>query len=467
MSVSRPLIARKPDFRLANSVVAEVPNPDFQETPQPAKFDVVFAPLALEAFAPGKTTTQHGGAPIRVLMSEGSSLSARESLVGLGRAGFHVEVVDANPLCLARFSKFCRRLHRAPHFGLDPKGYLDRIIGLLTKGRFDVLFPAHEQAYLFARFLDRLSVLTHLALPDFEIFERLQSKVGFAGVLEELGLPSPPTVIAKDEHSLRAAASVLPVYVKVAFGTATKGLFRVRSAEELALVVEGVRTRLADGVVVQGVVEGSLERMQAVFDRGRIVGFHANRQAEEGVSGRDLVKESVRATTARTHMERIGRHLTWHGGLSIDYIVDTDGEPKYIDSNPRLAETGNALAAGLNLPELLVQVSLGQHPPVHDVGAPGIRSFMGIQGLLRAARDGGRRRDVVRAVIEIAGRRGVFAQGTEELTPAANDGRSLIPLIAVGSALLAKPSLWKRLSSATVNAYAATPEVVRFVHTRS
>jgi hypothetical protein len=30
-------------------------------------------------------------------MSEASSLSARESLTALGCAGFHVEVVDANP----------------------------------------------------------------------------------------------------------------------------------------------------------------------------------------------------------------------------------------------------------------------------------------------------------------------------------------------------------------------------------
>lgn len=412
----------------------------------------------------GKTTSL-ADAPIRVLMSEGSSLSARESLTGLGRAGFHVEVLDANPLCLARFSKFCRRLHRAPRFGLDPEGYLECVIGLLTNGRFDVLFPAHEQAYLFARFLDRLSTLTHLALPDFGIFERLQSKVGFAGVLEELGLPSPPTVIARDERTLRKAASMLPVYVKVAFGTATQGLFRVRSADELALAIEGVRTRFDEGVVVQGVVQGRLERMQAVFDRGRLVGFHANRQAEEGVGGGDLVKESVRATTARAHMERIGRHLSWHGGLSIDYIVDTLGAPKYIDSNPRLAETGNALAAGLNLPELLVQISLGQHPPVHNVETPGIRSFMGIQALLRAARDSGHRRGVVRAMVELARRRGIFAQGTEELTPTANDMRSLIPLVAVGGALMAKPSLWKQLSSATVNAYAATPQVVRFVHT--
>jgi len=78
----------------------------------------------------------------------------------------------------------------------------------------------------------------------------------------------------------------------------------------------------------------------------------------EGVSGGDLVKESVPAPLARQHMECIGRHLMWHGGLSIDYIVDRRGEPNYIDANPRLAETGNALAVGLNLPDLLVRISL-------------------------------------------------------------------------------------------------------------
>jgi biotin carboxylase len=213
-------------------------------------------------------------------------------------------------------------------------------------------------------------------------------------------------MIAKDERSLREPDK-LPVYVKVAFGTATQGLFRIQSADDLEAAIEYVRTQFDEGVVVQSVVEGRLERMQAVFDRGRLVGFHANRQAEEGVGGGDLVKESVHATKSREHMERIGGHLTWHGGLSIDYIVDSDGEPNYIDSNPRLAETGNALAAGLNLPELLVRVSLGEHPIERRAETPGIRSFMGIQGLLRAAQDTGCRRGVIRAMIDLGGRRGV------------------------------------------------------------
>ena len=406
--------------------------------------------------------TSRGEAPVRVLMSEGSSLSARESLTALGRAGYEVEVVDANPLCLARFSKYCRRLHIGPRFGLDPEGYLERVISILADARFDVLFPAHEQAFLFARFSGRLSELTHLALPSFDTFLRLQSKVGFAGVLRELALPSPPTVVARDEIALRAAARQLPVYIKTAFGTASHGLFCIRSADDLERAIESVRAYLSEGVVVQELVQGPLERVQAVFDTGCMVGFHANRQVVEGVSGGDLVKESVPALLAREHMERIGRHLRWHGGLSIDYILDRRGEPNYIDSNPRLAETGNSLAVGLNLPELLVRISLREKLTECRIDTTGVCSFMGIQALLRAARDTGSRWQVVRNLADLVLRRGVFANGTEELTPLRSDALALIPLAAVAGALIIKPSFWKRLASATVDAYAATPLVVQF-----
>jgi predicted ATP-grasp superfamily ATP-dependent carboligase len=405
-----------------------------------------------------------GAQAIRVLMSEGTSLSARESLTALGCAGFHVEVVDSNPVCLARFSKWCRRWHRVPSFGLDPEGYLRRMVDLLAANRFDVLYPAHEQAYLFARYIEALPRTTHLALPAFDAFERMQSKVGFAGVLRELALPTAPTEVVFDEPAFREACRARPVYVKVAFGTATRGLFLVRSQTDLDEALEHVRSCFGDGVVVQKPVQGHLERVQSVFDRGRIVGFHACRQVEEGVSGGDLVKESVRRDDVREHLRRIGAHLAWHGGLSIDYIVDGEGMPRYIDSNPRLAETGNALAAGLNLPALLVRVSLGEHPPEQQPTRPGVRSFMAIQGLLRSARDGRSRRSVIGAAADLMWRREVFAGGREELTPLSDGARSLLPIGVVAATLLVNPSAWRAISSATVAGYAATARVVEFVH---
>jgi hypothetical protein len=92
---------------------------------------------------------------------------------------------------------------------------------------------------------------------------------------------------------------------------------------------------------------------------------------------------------------------------------------------------------------------------------------MGIQGLLRAAKEPGSRRGVISATLDLVRRRGVFATGSEELTPVSIDAPSLVPLAVVATALILKPSLWKRLSTATVNAYAATTKVVDVVHGRT
>ena len=61
---------------------------------------------------------------VRVLLTEGSSLTAREVVTCFGPSGYHLEVLDPDPLCLARFSRWVRRVHRSPRVGADPLGYL-------------------------------------------------------------------------------------------------------------------------------------------------------------------------------------------------------------------------------------------------------------------------------------------------------------------------------------------------------
>src|SRR3954454_7073182 len=100
--------------------------------------------------------------PLRVLLSEGSSTSAREAITILGLHGHLVEVCDPSPLCLAGFSRFVRRLHRCPGLREHPAAYLGFVEKLLATRKFDVLLPIHEQGLLFARVRERLEVRTGL-----------------------------------------------------------------------------------------------------------------------------------------------------------------------------------------------------------------------------------------------------------------------------------------------------------------
>ena len=74
--------------------------------------------------------------PLRVLVSEGSSPSAREAVTILGLAGHHVEVCDPNRYCLARFSRFVRNFHHCPGLRDDPAGFVRFVERLLAGGAF-------------------------------------------------------------------------------------------------------------------------------------------------------------------------------------------------------------------------------------------------------------------------------------------------------------------------------------------
>jgi predicted ATP-grasp superfamily ATP-dependent carboligase len=398
----------------------------------------------------------------KILLSEGSSLSSREAITALGLAGHRVELVSSDPTCLGRFSRFVSRVHRAPACGADPDGYLARVIETVEAGRIDVLMPVHEQAYLFAAARQRLPARLGIALADFETFERVQSKASFAELLTQLNVPQPKTEIIRSADEF-ATDRPYPFFVKSAFGTASAGVWRIgdaRARDALLLQLQA-QNAFAEGLLAQAAVTGSLERTQAVFDRGRLVASHIYRQVVEGPGGGDVLKISVVASEVRDIVARIGQALNWHGALSFDYIRDdATGTPHFIDANPRLVEPMNAWLSGVDLPGALLQVSLGEAAPTQPEGREGVLTRLGLMGLLDAARQRHRRLDILREIGLLALSSGRYRGSREELVPLLTDPWCAIPLGVVVARLLRTPQAAARFSETTVAAYSLTPQAI-------
>jgi hypothetical protein len=113
---------------------------------------------------------------IRVLLSEGSSLTAREVVTCLGPLDVHLEVLDPDPLCLARFSRWVRAVHRCPRSGADPLGYLECVWQAVAERQIDVEF---------ARLLEELGLQMVLryeidgASPDYPSRSLLADRPGY------------------------------------------------------------------------------------------------------------------------------------------------------------------------------------------------------------------------------------------------------------------------------------------------
>src|SRR4051794_1905149 len=234
----------------------------------------------------GMADPPHASKPLRVLLSEGNSTSAREAITILGLAGHIVEVCDPSPFCLGRFSRFVGKLHRCPGLRDDPAGYLAFVEKLLAERNYDVLLPIHEQGFPFSRVRERLGSEVALALPAFESYRTAHSKAGFSRLLAELALPQPATRIVKSADELRNAVR-FPCVVKTSVGTASRGIWFVQNDAELSQALQdlGAIDAFADEVLVQDFVAGTIEKAQAVFCRGKLLGFHAYKHIAAGGGG--------------------------------------------------------------------------------------------------------------------------------------------------------------------------------------
>jgi predicted ATP-grasp superfamily ATP-dependent carboligase len=416
----------------------------------------------------GMAAPSHGSKPLRVLLSEGSSTSAREAITVLGLAGHIVEVCDPSPLCLGRFSRFVSRFHRCPGLRDDPAGYLAFVERLLAERPFDVLLPIHEQGFAFARVKGRLETRVGLALPVFESYSTAHSKAGFSRLLDELRLPQPATRIVTSPGELRDAVR-RPCVVKTPVGTASRGVWFVRDEDGLVRALQdlGAHDTFADEVLVQDLVAGPTEKAQAVFSRGKLLGFHAYRQIAAGAGGGEAIKQSVRRPRVRADIATIGERLGWHGALSVDTIMPEEGSHRFIDCNPRLVEPMSAYHAGLDLVDLLLQVSQGKTPEPAPDSREGVRTHLAMQALLGCAARGGSRRQIFHECMCVAARRGPYAGSIEELTPVRSDWIGAVPLAMIGLALLAKPKLAGMLSKKGWGVHLLGIESIRLIESEN
>lgn len=386
--------------------------------------------------------------PLRILLPEGSSTSARQAVTILGLAGHRVEICDPDWHGLARFSRFVAKFHRCPALRDDPAGFLAVIERLLATGQYDVLLPTHEQGFLFARVQQRLALLVGLALPGFDNYRTALNKARFSRLLAELGLPQPVTRIVSSVRDLRGAVR-FPCVIKTAIGTASRGVWFLHDAAGLTQVLQELHDSDAfgDEVLVQDWVAGATEKAQAVFSHGALVGFHAYRQIARGAGGGDAIKESVRRKRVRDDLATIGESLHWHGALSIDYILSESGaRPFYIDCNPRLVEPMAADLAGTDLVDTLLRISLGEMPSPLPDSREGVRTHQAMQALLGCALAGGSRCAILRECRDLLAKRGAYADSVEELTPLRRDWLGIVPLAMTALLLVAAPGLAQRLA---------------------
>ena len=402
---------------------------------------------------------------MRVLLSDGTGLTARQTATLLSQAGHRVEALSPDPLCLCQFTRHVRRVHRVPAYGADPLGWLDAALAIAGRQHADVLFPTQEQVAVMSVAAPRLrGAGLRTAVPDFTALAAVQDKLTAYATLTRLGLPQPPATIATSRDEL-VSAGPLPVFVKTPIGTASAGICQVTMTGQLRRLAnqyDGDGVFAGGGVLAQQPATGPLVMVQSVFARGRLIAFHAAERTGEGAAGGASHKRGIELPAVREHIAILGGALGWHGALSADVILSPHG-PQFIDINPRLVEPVNAYRSGVDLVSALLDTACSGTAEPQATGRPGVQTHQLLLALLGAAQHDGRRRDIARQLWAALSRQDGYHASTEELTPLRHDPLTVVPVAIAALATLIRPGTWRHFTSGSVEAYALTPAAWRHI----
>jgi predicted ATP-grasp superfamily ATP-dependent carboligase len=308
----------------------------------------------------------------RVLLAVEHRAASLTAARALRASGCEVWIATPNARTYAAYSRAVAGRFGVPDPALDPDGFVRALIGAARALDAAAVMPAGEPASLaLAGRAEEFSGRTAVGAVAPETVERATDKVVLLELAAAAELTVPPSLYARREQLEEGAEEFdFPVLLKPRRSETFVGgrlelvmACRVRSPDELRAEMARLP---GDEWIVQRPVRGRLGAVSGVAWRGELVCAvhqHALRTyPEDG--------PSAFAVTAPPDFElenkvaRLLELMNWSGIFQTQFIHGPS-EPYLIDFNPRTyGSLALAVAAGMNLPAIWVELLLGGSPVV-------------------------------------------------------------------------------------------------------
>jgi len=316
----------------------------------------------------------------RILIPEGLARNVLAAVRALGRAGHTITIASyssdskTEPIksSLSRYVSSEVRIH-SPH--IDPDAYVSDLVSILLHDEHDVLLPFTHGAVLpISLHLEELSALAAIPFPTYKVLSQAHDKLETARLAYRLGIHIPVTWEVRNESELIALKDelVYPSLVKARQGCGIGKTIRfaknfdelLRGYREITLQSSTPPINDFQHLIIQEYIPGQIHDGLFLYEDGlcrlavsqeRVVTYPA-----QGGTG------AVNRTTDNPMILDIGRRLLnelgWHGPAQVEVKFDPrDGKYKLLEINPKFWGTlACSMAAGVNFPEMAVQMALGK-----------------------------------------------------------------------------------------------------------
>ena len=312
----------------------------------------------------------------RHLLAGDQNLASLAALRALQAEGDEVWLVHWQSETYATRSRAKAGAIRVPVPSLDPEGFVHALVAAAVELRPATILPGGESSLIaLAGREDEFPVDVVVGTFPPDLVRRATDKQALAEVAEAAGLATPPTETVSREDLLdRAQKLSYPLVLKAArslVSDAEGGLKRVEaqrvdSSDDL---VEAMDSLQSSPLLVQEYIPGVLESVCGVAWRGRLVCSLLQESARLWPPGFGVASVAI-SLPPDPELEqataRLVHTLELSGVFQLQFLVN-GGERFLIDLNPRIYRSlGAAIAAGLNLPAIWVELLLGGTPEVGE-----------------------------------------------------------------------------------------------------
>jgi predicted ATP-grasp superfamily ATP-dependent carboligase len=306
----------------------------------------------------------------RVLVTDAGRGSAIAVIRSLGRRGLHVIAADHDRRSPGFRSRYAAERIVLPDPAADPAGAVDRLHALAAAGRVDLIVPVTDEVLLpLSDARERFDGLCVLAIPDRAALATAGDKAATLELARRLGVPVPPTVVARTADEALSAASDLgwPVVLKPAASRVVRDgvveRFEVVYADgPVALTAAMRRFEGRCPVLVQEYRAGVGHGVELLVDRGRpLLVFQHRRLHEVPITGGvSALREGVEPDPVLLdHATRLVDALAWTGLAMVEFRVGEAG-PVLMEVNGRIwGSLPLAVKSGADFPGGLAELYLG------------------------------------------------------------------------------------------------------------
>jgi len=327
-----------------------------------------------DAARPTLVRTRQRAKDIDVVITQGWGRIAYNIVRSLGRKGLKVALGTDEFGGMAVLSRYTSTTFRHPSFVTHPAEFVRNVRDSLITHKPRVYIPSDQEVLAIAKYRDQFDdVNVEIPISSFETLKVLHKKNELAGLAAEMGIPTPETIVPRNEQEFMDFAQRYgdPIVVKRISSSAARGVSYINRVDLEAGNASFVHSIPFGDFLIQRYVKGVGYGVSMLFNHGRLRAKFTHRRLREKFStgGISTLRMSTANPLLEDYAEQILRRVQFHGVAMVEFKYDEESKRAWlIEVNPRFwGSLALAIQSGVDFPYLLYRLATeGDITPVLD-----------------------------------------------------------------------------------------------------